>query len=233
MALNTVNGGFGIALGLIPLGGNSETAAKPSMTIARACHIGEFDFPIARPAYGLHTQKSMACRVREWRWTPPESEAQGWLKPLGLAQADRRRRGLGNRAPRGRRARGARGVALDGTRWGRSATARSNAGVVPAARGRTSSPEDARTVWPLLLQELRAHLQRLTKTPIARLREKERWLYRAQAMLEETSLAEAAERCGVHPTTAFRLATPVSGIARLGQAQSARRNRRGGRDIHP
>ena len=44
----------------------------------------------------------------------------------------------------------------------------------------------------------------LTKTPMARLRKKERWLDHAQAMLEGTSLAKAAERCGVHPTTAFR-----------------------------
>ena len=44
----------------------------------------------------------------------------------------------------------------------------------------------------------------LTKTPMARLRKKEQWLDHAQAMLEGTSLAKAAERCGVHPTTAFR-----------------------------
>ena len=44
----------------------------------------------------------------------------------------------------------------------------------------------------------------LTKTPMARLRKKERWLDCAQAMIEGTSVAKAAERCGVHPTTAFR-----------------------------
>ena len=44
----------------------------------------------------------------------------------------------------------------------------------------------------------------LTKTPMARLRKKERWLEHAQAMLEGTSVAMAALRCEVHYTTAFR-----------------------------
>ena len=44
----------------------------------------------------------------------------------------------------------------------------------------------------------------LTKTPIARLRKKDRWLEQARAMIEGKSLAKAAELCGVHPTTAFR-----------------------------
>ena len=44
----------------------------------------------------------------------------------------------------------------------------------------------------------------LTKTPMAGLRKKEQWLDHAQAMIEGTSVAKAAERCHVHPTTAFR-----------------------------
>ncbi len=32
---------------------------------------------MARRAYGPHTAKSMACRVREWRWTPQESAILG------------------------------------------------------------------------------------------------------------------------------------------------------------
>ena len=44
----------------------------------------------------------------------------------------------------------------------------------------------------------------LTKTPLAHLRKKERWLDHAQAMIEGRSLAKTAELCGVHPTTAFR-----------------------------
>jgi len=43
-----------------------------------------------------------------------------------------------------------------------------------------------------------------TKTAMARLRKKDRWLDQAQAMIEGVSLAKAAERCGVHPTTAYR-----------------------------
>jgi len=44
----------------------------------------------------------------------------------------------------------------------------------------------------------------LTKTPMARLRKKDRWLTHAQAMLEGTSVARAAQRSGVHYSTAFR-----------------------------
>ena len=44
----------------------------------------------------------------------------------------------------------------------------------------------------------------LTKTPMVRLRKKERWLDHARAMIEGKSLAKTAELCGVHPTTAFR-----------------------------
>jgi transposase-like protein len=43
-----------------------------------------------------------------------------------------------------------------------------------------------------------------TGTGMARLRKKDRWLDQAQAMIEGVSLATAAERCGVHPTTAYR-----------------------------
>jgi transposase-like protein len=44
----------------------------------------------------------------------------------------------------------------------------------------------------------------LTKTPLAKLRMKEKWAVQAEAMIEGVSLAKAARRCGVHPTTAFR-----------------------------
>jgi len=44
----------------------------------------------------------------------------------------------------------------------------------------------------------------LTKTPMAHLHKKERWVDHAEAMIEGKSLAKAAQRCGVHPTTAFR-----------------------------
>ncbi|HSV01002.1 MAG TPA: helix-turn-helix domain-containing protein [Roseiarcus sp.] len=44
----------------------------------------------------------------------------------------------------------------------------------------------------------------LTKTAMAHLRKKEKWLDHARAMIEGRSLAKTAELCGVHPTTAFR-----------------------------
>ena len=44
----------------------------------------------------------------------------------------------------------------------------------------------------------------LTKTPMAHLRKKEKWLDHARAMIEGKSLAKTAALCGIHPTTAFR-----------------------------
>jgi transposase-like protein len=44
----------------------------------------------------------------------------------------------------------------------------------------------------------------LTKTPMAHLRKKERWLDHARATIEGKTLAETAALCGIHPTTAFR-----------------------------
>jgi transposase-like protein len=44
----------------------------------------------------------------------------------------------------------------------------------------------------------------LTKTPLARLRKKNRWDEQSRAMIEGASIAKTAERCGVHYTTAFR-----------------------------
>jgi transposase-like protein len=44
----------------------------------------------------------------------------------------------------------------------------------------------------------------LTKTPLARLRMREKWTTQAGAMIEGVSVAKAARRCGVHYTTAFR-----------------------------
>jgi transposase-like protein len=43
-----------------------------------------------------------------------------------------------------------------------------------------------------------------TGTGMARLRKKDRWFDQAQAMIDGVSLARAAARCGVHPTTAYR-----------------------------
>ena len=44
----------------------------------------------------------------------------------------------------------------------------------------------------------------LTKTPLANLRLKEKWAEQTKAMIDGVSTAKAAERCGVHYTTAFR-----------------------------
>jgi transposase-like protein len=44
----------------------------------------------------------------------------------------------------------------------------------------------------------------LTKTPLANLRMKEKWAAQTAAMIDGVSTAKAAQRCGVHYTTAFR-----------------------------
>jgi transposase-like protein len=61
----------------------------------------------------------------------------------------------------------------------------------------------------------------LTKTPMAHLRKKEKWLDHARAMIEGKSLAKTAALCGVHPTTACgRHADPRAGAGAGGrQAQ--------------
>jgi hypothetical protein len=54
----------------------------------------------------------------------------------------------------------------------------------------------------------------LTKTPLAHLRKKERWLDHARAMIEGKSLAKTAELCGVHSDDGLPLAASVSPRAR-------------------
>jgi len=44
----------------------------------------------------------------------------------------------------------------------------------------------------------------LTKTPLAKLRMKDKWAAQTAALIEGVSTATAARRCGVHDTTAFR-----------------------------
>jgi transposase-like protein len=44
----------------------------------------------------------------------------------------------------------------------------------------------------------------LTKTPLAKLRMKDKWAIQTNAMIDGVSTAKAAQRCGVHYTTAFR-----------------------------
>jgi transposase-like protein len=44
----------------------------------------------------------------------------------------------------------------------------------------------------------------LSKTPLARLRMREKWTTQADALIDGISVAKAARRCGVHYTTAFR-----------------------------
>src|SRR3954471_16006530 len=44
----------------------------------------------------------------------------------------------------------------------------------------------------------------LTKTPLAKLRVKDKWATQTEALIAGVSTAEAARRCGVHSTTAFR-----------------------------
>ena len=52
--------------------------------------------------------------------------------------------------------------------------------------------------------DCRRSFNALTGTPLARLRKKDRWAEQAQALVTGESVAEAAARCGVAVTTAFR-----------------------------
>ena len=77
---------------------------------------------------------------------------------------------------------------------------------VPIALAAKSSAGAARMGFlAVSLQELRgAPSNTLTKTPMAHLRKKDRWLDHARAMIEGKSLVKTAALCGIHPTTAFR-----------------------------
>jgi len=52
--------------------------------------------------------------------------------------------------------------------------------------------------------ECRKTFNPFTGTPVAGLHNKDRWLDQARALIEGESLAKAAERCQIHPSTAFR-----------------------------
>ena len=63
-------------------------------------------------------------------------------------------------------------------------------------------------------QQCRRTSNPLTGTPLARLRKREQWLCYAQALIEGTTVREAAQRCGVNKNTAFlwrhRFLAPMS-----------------------
>ena len=73
----------------------------------------------------------------------------------------------------------------------------------------------------------------LTKTPMAHLRKKDRWLDCARAMIEGKSLAKTAALCGVHPTTAFRWRHRFLRAPASDKPRSLKRDRRSGRDLRP
>ena len=75
---------------------------------------------------------------------------------------------------------------------------------VPIARAEQSSAGAARTGFCGFAAKVRRTFNALTKTPMAHLRKKDRWLDHARAMIEGRSRAKTAALCGVHPTTAFR-----------------------------
>ncbi len=72
----------------------------------------------------------------------------------------------------------------------------------------------------------------LTETPMANLRMKDKWAAQAGAMIEGISLAKTAQRCGVHPTTAFRWRHRFLGALSGDKPRDVARRRRGRRDVH-
>ena len=100
--------------------------------------------------------------------------------------------GWSARSPRGRAGNGGR-------------RARRGLRAVPIARAARSSVGAARTgCCGSAARAAGDTFNALTKTPMAHLRKKEKWLDHARAMIEGKSLAKTAALCGVHPTTAFR-----------------------------
>jgi transposase-like protein len=72
----------------------------------------------------------------------------------------------------------------------------------------------------------------LTKTPMAHLRKKERWLDHTRAMIESKSLAKTAQLCSAPPTAPVRW-RHRSLRARANEAPNAERDRESGRDLRP
>ena len=108
-----------------------------------------------------------------------------------------------------------------------SASRAEAARIARAARSSAGTPSHG------LLRFRRGHWWRTfnapTKTPMAHLRKKEKWLDHARAMIEGKSLAKTAELCGVHPNDGLPLAASVSPRARFRQAPMLRGHRRGTR----
>ena len=71
----------------------------------------------------------------------------------------------------------------------------------------------------------------LTKTPMAHLRKKDRWLDHARAMIEGKSLAKTAALCEIHPTTAFRWRHRFLRAPASDKPRGLRGNRRSGRNL--
>ena len=104
-----------------------------------------------------------------------------------------------------RRRAGPPGAAAVRTRWARAAMSGWRPEAVRIARVGRSSLGGARADWRGSAAKLAgATFNALTKTSMARLRKRERWLDHARAMIEGKSLAKTAALCGVHPATAFR-----------------------------
>ena len=73
----------------------------------------------------------------------------------------------------------------------------------------------------------------LTKTPMAHLRKKEKWLDHARAMIEGKSLAKTAGTVRRSSDDGVPLAASVSARACRQQAAKLKRCRRSGRNLHP
>src|SRR5271167_510987 len=140
-----------------PLGGTKHGGDEAALAVAlsRQISIGDFRRRIRPSAPVIREQKQWSssppwCASRQYRIYSDNARRGTPKKALCRALADRSRRRLGDRSARRRRLpSGMRqgGAAFARTRWGKSAMARWKAGGVPTARGGTSSPGAARTVW--------------------------------------------------------------------------------------
>ncbi len=158
------------------------------------------------------------------------------MRTLRRALANRSRRRLEDRRTRRRRLpRGTRAssAGFARTRWGTSARRRWNAGVAPLRGARHRRLGTGERSGALPLQELRAHVQRPDEDADGGAAQEGAMARPRPGDDRGNQRGEGRRTLPRPPHHGLPLATPVSRLARAGQAQDAERHCRGGRDVHP
>jgi len=113
--------------------------------------------------------------------------------------------GIEEESPKDPPARGASASSRGRGMFANVANARFAQGGCPHCRSPEVGPcGSARGLPRYRCAQCRKTFNAFTGTPVAGLHKKDRWLDQAQALIEGESLAKAAERCQIDPSTAFR-----------------------------